>query len=213
MVKLGRVKFRIKEFRGTPNIANKASTKNDNQTKIEGENALSKEESIRKSSIASMKDSVSGSGATCRICLADSPEPGNPFFSPCNCAGTMKYVHLKCLQKWLKSKLHVKMTNYSTSIYWKSLECELCKKSFSSKGKMLSEFISIDSFEVDGQKFDIVEIERPDCPYIILEILSKDKNITRGVHIIKMESKSNIRLVLFNSIQFNCFREEVMTVI
>lgn len=30
----------------------------------------------------------------------------------------------------------------------------------------------------------------------MLEILSKEKNILRGIHIIKMEGKSNIKLVL-----------------
>jgi len=40
-----------------------------------------------------------------------------------------------------------------------------------------------------------VEIDRPDCAYIAMDLLSKDKNITRGVHLVKMEGKNNIRLV------------------
>ncbi len=54
----------------------------------------------------------------------------------------------------------------------------------------------IEHFDVDGKRYDIVELDRPDCAYIVMEVLSKDdKNITKGVHIIKMEGKSNIRLV------------------
>ena len=69
---------------------------------------------------------------TCRICLSETPEPGDPFFSPCHCTGTMKYIHIKCLQQWLKSKLHIKQANNSTSVYWKTLECELCKTPYPS---------------------------------------------------------------------------------
>lgn len=48
---------------------------------------------------------------------------------------------------------------------------------------------------MEGKRYDIVEIDRPESPYLVLEVLSKDKNITKGVHIIKMENKNNIRLV------------------
>jgi len=94
----------------------------------------------------------------------------------------MKYVHLKCLQQWLKSKLHIKQSGHATTIYWKALECELCKKAFAN------------NFEIENQKFDLISIDKPDSAYIILEILSKEKNVSRGVHVIKMESKNNIRL-------------------
>lgn len=81
---------------------------------------------------------------TCRICLSETPELGDPFFSPCNCTGTMKYIHVKCLQRWLKSKLQFKHVDNLTSIYWKSLECELCKTQFPSRDLSL-EFANYDS--------------------------------------------------------------------
>ena len=56
----------------------------------------------------------------------------------------------------------------------------------------------IGSFDVEGKKYDLIEIEKPESAYIILEILSKDKNLSRGVHIIKMEAKTSIQLVLIN---------------
>lgn len=43
-----------------------------------------------------LRDNI-GNPVACRICLGDAPEVENPLFSPCNCDGTMKYVHLKCL--------------------------------------------------------------------------------------------------------------------
>ena len=38
--------------------------------------------------------------------------------------------------------------------------------------------------EVDGKKYDTVEIPRPDPPYVTLEILSRDKNQCKGILII-----------------------------
>ena len=41
----------------------------------------------------------------CRICLGgpqDEPELGR-LFSPCRCKGTMKYVHVQCLNQWRKT--------------------------------------------------------------------------------------------------------------
>lgn len=40
------------------------------------------------------------SGKACRICLDDTEEEGNPFITPCKCAGSMKFIHLQCLREW-----------------------------------------------------------------------------------------------------------------
>ncbi|EEB11481.1 membrane-associated RING finger protein, putative [Pediculus humanus corporis] len=47
----------------------------------------------------------------CRICQSSS-SPLNQLISPCNCKGTLAYVHFKCLERWL---------NCSSRI-----SCELC---------------------------------------------------------------------------------------
>ena len=60
---------------------------------------------------------------------------------------------------------------------------------------LLINFLSEEHFEVDNKRYDVVSIDRPDSAYIILDLLSKDKNLTRGVHLVKMEGKNNIRLV------------------
>mmetsp|Transcript_2739 Transcript_2739/g.2479 ORF Transcript_2739/g.2479 Transcript_2739/m.2479 type:complete len:94 (+) Transcript_2739:3-284(+) len=50
---------------------------------------------------------------TCRICLeAEFP---SKMISPCNCKGTQKFVHQKCLQIW--------DLNHQNSIK----KCEICK--------------------------------------------------------------------------------------
>ena len=32
----------------------------------------------------------------------------DPLISPCNCSGTMKFIHLSWLREWLKSKMKLK---------------------------------------------------------------------------------------------------------
>ena len=76
----------------------------------------------------------------CRICLYENCEPNDHFLSPCSCSGTMKHIHIRCLQKWLKSKLHVKVNGPSTAIHWKSFECELCKTLFPGQIKIKKDF-------------------------------------------------------------------------
>lgn len=55
----------------------------------------------------------------CRYCL----EVVENAFSPCNCKGSLKYVHEKCLITWLKyKKIFISNFDYHT--------CEICKKTY-----------------------------------------------------------------------------------
>lgn len=62
----------------------------------------------------------------CRICLSED-EPGNPIIAPCKCIGSVKYIHLNCIQEWLEGKKHKKETDFVNSYIWRGLECEICK--------------------------------------------------------------------------------------
>lgn len=97
----------------------------------------------------------------------------------------------------------MKQSSGSISIYWKTLECELCKTPYPSNILwQIQSKIPVASFIVDEKRYDVVEFDRPECPYIILDILSKDKSVTKGIHILKMENKTNIRLVISLSFSF-----------
>jgi len=96
-----------------------------------------KKESLEGNSInninnSNKEDQLSSSNLnlTCRICLEKSESEENPLLTPCKCAGTMKFIHLKCLQKWLRGKTVMKQNSVSTTIIYKSLSCELCKTVF-----------------------------------------------------------------------------------
>lgn len=97
------------------------------------EDSPNNESQRRNSKCSNAAASITSTAQVCRICLGENCDAEDPFFSPCHCAGTMKYIHVLCLQRWLKSKLHTKSTGFSISVYWKTLECELCKKTFPSK--------------------------------------------------------------------------------
>ena len=77
------------------------------------------------------------SAPICRICLSEAKDPSNPFVAPCNCSGTMKYLHISCLQHWNLSKLHLKESAFSNTYIWKNFECELCKKGYPCKNQNL----------------------------------------------------------------------------
>jgi len=57
----------------------------------------------------------------CRICQ-DIGEPNQEVCIPCECAGSIKYVHVNCLKEWMKQK--------------QSLECEICHKPYKNKWKI-----------------------------------------------------------------------------
>ncbi len=71
-----------------------------------------------------------GNTEVCRICYSDIHLAENPLLSVCNCTGTLRFIHYKCLQAWLATKLTVKKQGNVTSYYLKSLECEICKSSY-----------------------------------------------------------------------------------
>ena len=67
---------------------------------------------------------------TCRICLDGETEEDDELITPCKCAGTMKYIHFKCLKEWLDSKKTFKESVNSFSCTWKQIECDLCREKF-----------------------------------------------------------------------------------
>lgn len=71
----------------------------------------------------------------CRFCF----ESDGELISPCNCRGTLKYIHIECLQKWRKT-LPFNVFNK------RDIKCEICHKyyefedSYKEKSYNLSEY-------------------------------------------------------------------------
>lgn len=157
----------------------------------------------------------------CRICLSDSnstpcnslkncgdiekakaySEGENPFINPCKCSGTMKYIHVNCLQFWLASKIQLKQTSdCCKSLSWKNIDCELCKYEFPS----IMRFNYNTNFYIvvlshNKKEYELIKIPKPEgsSNYIILDILCKESNQTKGIHIIDLESKDLFKIVIF----------------
>lgn len=57
--------------------------------------------------------------ALCRFCLAERSDARNPFLTPCECKGSVEYVHLYCLNRWRNKNTE---RNYTY--------CSLCKAAY-----------------------------------------------------------------------------------
>lgn len=127
-----------------------------------------------------------GPKKTCKICFLDEEnfEDGSEFFfiSPCNCKGSCEFVHLECLKGWLASRLNPKANNNTLSYNWKKLECEVCKQPLPKE------------LEIGDKKFNLISINKPDVPYIILENVSRDKKISKGLYIVQLLPSDQIKL-------------------
>lgn len=121
---------------------------------------------------------------SCRICLCEAEED-NPFVTPCECAGSMQFVHIQCLQQWLRSRFETKTPSQCvTTITWKTLECELCRKPYPA------------TLTANNRRFDLIDFPKPESDsWIVLEILSREGNQIKGLHVVNAANKSYIRMV------------------
>ncbi|XP_063076797.1 E3 ubiquitin-protein ligase MARCHF7-like isoform X2 [Engraulis encrasicolus] len=60
-------------------------------------------------------------GDQCRICQSGAGTPTNPLLSPCQCSGSLHYIHHDCLKKWIQTKIESGAGRSSVTT------CELCK--------------------------------------------------------------------------------------
>jgi hypothetical protein len=67
----------------------------------------------------------------CKICWGAENCEENPLLNSCNCDGSVRYIHYKCLKYWLQQKMVRKeVENHIVSYSWKTFECEICKKAY-----------------------------------------------------------------------------------
>jgi hypothetical protein len=120
--------------------------------------------------------------ASCRICFQTNNTLENPLLSPCECTGSIKYIHAECIREWVKSRIQTKNTKYTRSYYWSDLMCELCKTSLPS------------SVYYRDVKISLISIEYPVRPYILLEEFSPDTITSCGMHIVTLEEGAKIHV-------------------
>lgn len=62
----------------------------------------------------------------CRVCWLDGADDSNPLISACKCTGSVEFLHVDCLKKWLHSKMTTKSVENHHTLTWKKFECDLC---------------------------------------------------------------------------------------
>ena len=99
----------------------------------------------------------------CRLCLSDENSPGDPLLHPCRCTGSLKYIHLSCIQDWVKTRVSMKESNgRPCGFSWKPVLCEICHTT-------LPVFL-----ETGGQTYDLFGVECMSLgSYIVLEELNE----------------------------------------
>jgi len=103
-----------------------------------------------------------GTEPICRYCLTEQKDNNvasidYALLFCCDCQGSAGGVHFTCLKQWIKNKIISKTSNNTVTYQWKKLECEVCKIQLPRK------------LIFKGQTHELINIERPDLPYIILE--------------------------------------------
>jgi hypothetical protein len=102
----------------------------------------------------------------CRICYQDEFEVNSPLLNPCNCMGGLKYIHLSCLQEWIRSKtICISENEYSRVLEIMQIECEICKS------------ILPDTLKDHENSYDIWEFYNQNCKnYLIMQSLELNEN-------------------------------------
>lgn len=69
----------------------------------------------------------------CRICLMEGPSEDDPLIQPCECTGSIKYVHANCLARWIDGRLGFNGgKTFKPAFFFRPVACELCHSSYPS---------------------------------------------------------------------------------
>jgi len=82
----------------------------------------------------------------------------------------------------LKTKIHTKVLNSLIIHLIKNLECELCKNPINEKVRL------------KGKVIDLIDFQKPENNYLILEAISKEKTENKFLYIIHMKDKQTIKI-------------------
>lgn len=110
---------------------------------------------------AHCQEPVTDASKSCRICLLDGGDLEDPLINPCECKGSIEYVHLNCVRHWIEGRLNLAEKPQNV-FYFKQLHCELCKKDYAS------------TFNIGQRPEQLVRLPTLKTPYIVLENLSRE---------------------------------------
>ena len=125
-----------------------------------------------------------GKKSACRICLSDEETSDNLLLSPCHCDGSVKHIHFRCLQEWMKSKCEVKTKGCITRCILHRLQCELCKT------------VLPDRLCVQGRYIDMHAFTHSEQPHVTLEevVREEEGSDARTLYILSFEEGRPMRV-------------------
>ena len=204
IIKIGRITMRIRDIKFKKKLNEKNSQDNNsiNNKKEKGTKKMSRlettesklnnyEEDLKKKSAKkkTQKDIFSKlekMKRVCRICYLEEDEnnPENPLVQPCTCTGSVKFIHLTCLRKWVSTRSCVKIdTSSDCSIFLiKPVECELCKTKYPDFIKFENRLLPVIDF---SQEFD---------NYLTLESLTLDRQNNKFIYAISLDKERKIKI-------------------
>ena len=117
----------------------------------------------------------------CRFCWGTESSLENPCIVPCNCSGTVGFIHYACLKNWLHLKMQSKETPQITTLFWRNFECELCKYAYPYM------------FKTNNRVYKLVDIKLPVHAqnFIVMESLALEKNSSRTIHVMAFSEEHN----------------------
>lgn len=177
LMKLGRFKFRVRQMVASADAAT--------QPELRLEDHQSAPASCRTDD---PEDADARRTACCRICLLDgSDDPSDPLIRPCQCKGSIAFVHLGCLRQWIKGRLSLPDTQ-NGSYFYKQLGCELCRSPYPT-------YVDRETSEGSSRE-TLVEVPRTAPPFIVLENMARDsqQHSCRGLHVISLAEGKLLKL-------------------
>lgn len=198
--KIGRYKIKVRRInlidmnnsKYNNNNNQKCNDKNNNND-ISFDNIKS-EDSNNKIIINGLKNKINNNNKDidkqCRICF-NNDEKQSPLISPCSCTGSLKYIHLLCLQKWLQSKIKLDYKeindNLISAYKYDPVQCEICKEylpDFIKKNSILYEICDYHSNSEEGNQ-----------NYFTLETIGSLKNHEKFIYHIIVKSENPISTI------------------
>ena len=120
----------------------------------------------------------------CRICYLDEDTDSNPLIQPCQCSGSLRYIHLDCLRHWIGTRNWTRVENNEHCCIYliKEIDCELCKTKLP------------DYIRHKNKLYKIIEFKTEFKNYITLENLTLDKHKNKFIYVINLDNKKEIKI-------------------
>ena len=131
----------------------------------------------------------------CRICYLYNSDVENPLISLCNCSGSMKYIHYKCLKHYIEVNLTKKIEQNYKSYNWKNYSCEICKKEYPKYFKIKNTLYPLIDLEINFSSYMI-------CDYCLYDDAKKKTN-RKGILVIKINDNVDEDIITLGRSQNN----------